>query len=391
MVKRFKLYEVCNGFYEKFNALGKLMSQIQKPHKPIPLVLLLEELNFGGTQKQMLEVAKRIDRNFFMPEIWTLRQGDALMHMADEGQIPVTMLCNTKSLDTIAAIPAIWKKIYAVRPRLIHTCTAYPNIWGRIFARLHRSAVVVGSCRAQRNIKQQHERFLWRTAHAHICNASSIYSGLHELGVPHSLLHFIPNGVDTDYFSPNPAGLTTAPELVCVGRMVRAKEQEVLLHAFVQVLKQVPDAKLHFVGDGILLEERKQLALDLGLGTSVIFHGASSAREHLQTARMFVFSSRDEGMPNAILEAMSCGLPIVSTNANGIVDIVEHKKQGILVDVGDVDALAQGILSLLANASLTENMGQAARKHVVENFSLENLTRRHEDVYKQLCRDASLL
>ncbi len=367
------------------------MDKVHAPHKPIPLVLLLEELNFGGTQKQMLEMAKRIDRNFFMPEIWTLRQGDALMHMAHEGKIPVTMLCDTETLDTIAAIPAIWRQMKQSRPVLVHTCTAYPNIWGRIFARLYRSAVVVGSCRAQRNVGQQHERYLWRTAHAHICNASSIYNSLCELGVPQTKLHLIPNGVDAEYFTPNTTGLVEAPELVCVGRMVKAKEQEVLLHAFVDVLKHVPHARLHFVGDGILLNERKQLACDLGLESNVIFHGASSAREHLQSARLFVFSSRDEGMPNAILEAMSCGLPIVSTNANGIADIVEHEKQGILVEVGDVDALAKGIVRLLTNVSLTENMGQAARKHVLENFSLENLTRMHEDVYKQLCLRAGLL
>ncbi len=367
-----------------------LMTNVHAPTKPIPLVLLLEELNFGGTQKQMLEVAKRIDRNFFVPEIWTLRHGDALMHMAKEGQIPVHTLCDTESLDTIRAIPAIWRQMQQKRPQLIHTCTAYPNIWGRIFGRLYKTSVIVGSCRAQRNVKQQHERFLWRTAHAHICNASSIYNSLHELGVPRAMLHLIPNGVDAQHFIPNSNGLVDAPELVCVGRMVKAKEQEVLLHAFMHVLKQVPKARLHFVGDGIMLEPRKKLAEDLGLGSSVIFHGASSALDHLQAARMFVFSSRDEGMPNAILEAMSCGLPIVSTNANGIADIVGHEQQGLLVEVGDVHALSQNIVRVLMNPSLAEKMSKSARKHVLENFSLENLTRRHEDVYKQLCLSAGL-
>ncbi len=366
------------------------MNLSHAPNRPIPLVLLLEELNFGGTQKQMLEVAKRINRDFFVPEIWTLRQGDALMHMARDGNIPVTILSNTQTLDTVASIPAIFKHIQNKRPSLIHTCTAYPNIWGRIFGRLCRVPVVVGSCRAQRNVKQQHERFLWRTAHAHICNARSIYNSLHELGVPSAMLHLIPNGVDSEYFVPNPTGLTSAPELVCVGRMVKAKEQEVLLHAFVPVLKQIPKARLHFVGDGILLEERKKLAQDLGLGASVIFHGASSALKHLQAARLFVFSSRDEGMPNAILEAMSCGLPIVSTNANGIADIVEHEQQGLLVEVGDTDALSQSILTVLSTPNMAEVMGQSARKHAVEQFSLENLTIRHADVYSQLCKHAGL-
>ncbi len=368
------------------------VSMYTQPSKPIQLVYILEELRFGGTQKQMLEVAKRLDRRYFLPEIWTLRSGDDLLPLAKDYGLEVKCLCESASLRTFTAMRALLLQLKQQQPPLIHLCTAFPNVWGRIFGRLCRVPLIVGSCRAQRNVKSQHEKFLWCLAHAHICNAKSIERGLLDVGIPPRMLHTIANGVDTDFFAPNIAGLPHKVRFVNVARLVPDKDQETLIRAFAIVNAQIPQSTLHLVGDGPLRANLTSIAQELKIAENVIFHGASNnVREHLLQAQIFVLSSLDEGTPNAVLEAMSSGLPVVATAVNGVPDIVKHNEHGLLVEAANVDALAQSMLTIASNHVMAQSMGRACRAYVLENHSLEVGACQHEAVYLDLCQRAGFV
>ncbi len=358
---------------------------------PLPVVFLLEELNFGGTQRQTLELARHLNRNIFAPEIWTVRAGEALLSMAQDAAIPVKILRQDAQLRPYMAAYALWKQWRKQRPVLMHLGTVFPNVWGRLLGKIFKTPVIVGGCKGQGNIRLQHERFFWPLAHAHICDAMSIKEALEALGVPAAQVHCITNGVNVEFFVPPPKRVL-APEIVCVGRLVTEKDHASLLKAFALVLPQVPKARLHIVGEGPLLASLQKLTQALHIQDAVLFHGASSTVcAHMQTAKVFVLSSISEGTPNVLLEAMACALPIVATAVAGIPDMIEHEKQGLLVPASQPQRLAEALLRILKDDVLAQNLGEAGRAHVCATYSLDTVARKHETVYLDLCQKAGLL
>ncbi len=369
--------------------LPELQEEQWIPHKPIPLVLILEEINFGGTQRQMMELARHLNRDIFSPEIWTVRAGEDFLPMAQKYDIPVRMLCHDAKLVPLHGIKALAKELFTRRPPIIHLHTTFPNVWGRILGRLSRTPVIVGSIRSKRNVHKQKERYAWCLAHTHICNAASLYNDLIQEGLPAHRLYTIPNGVDIEHFTPPVTGLHKKPHIITVARLAKEKNQETLLCAFAHVVKSMPEAHLHMVGDGPLRHMLENLALELGINSHITFHGGSSqVKELLTKARVFALSSIDEGTPNAILEAMAMGLPIVSTAVDGIPAMVQENKHGFLVPARDSKSLGEKLLHLLSTENLAEDMGAACRTHVVENYSLQLMARRHEAVYTQYYKSA---
>ncbi len=353
---------------------------------PIPLVFLLEEMNFGGTQRQTLELARYLNKELFRPEIWTVRAGDALLSTAKEYGITVKILRQDATLRPFKAAYALWKAMRHERPLLMHLGTVFPNVWGRLLGKVLKIPMVVGGCKGQGNIRLQHERFLWPLAHAHVCDAMSIKLALQELGVPESQAHCITNGVNVEFFAPAKQRVLE-PEIVCVGRMVEEKDHATLLKAFALVLEKMPNARLNLVGEGPLQENLRKQALQLGVQDNVIFHGSSNmVKEHMQKARVLVLSSISEGTPNVLLEAMACAVPVVATAVAGIPDMVEQEKQGLLVPARAPKELAEALLRVLQEDALAQRLGEAGREHVCVAYSLENVARRHEAVYVGLCK-----
>ncbi|MCA9064658.1 MAG: glycosyltransferase family 4 protein [Planctomycetaceae bacterium] len=170
------------------------------------------------------------------------------------------------------------------------------------------------------------------------------------------------------------------PVLVGIGRFTDIKAPHLTLLAFEKVVRQIPEAKLIFGGHGELLEACQSLAETMGLGNHVQFTGALEHEDvvsHFRTARCFVQHSvipgygDAEGCPVAILEAQAAGLPVVATRHAGIVDSVVNGVTGFLVEERDVDGMADHMIRLLTDMPLAVEMGQNARKHIRDNFSIE--------------------
>jgi len=154
------------------------------------------------------------------------------------------------------------------------------------------------------------------------------------------------------------------------GRLVYQKGLDLLLAA----LGRLPDAdfELHLVGDGPQRPELEEAAATLGIGGRVIFHGWLHRPELARTLRgmdLFVFPSRDEGMPNAVLEAMASGLPVVASAIAGSEELVLPERTGLLVPPEDADALAKALARLIADAPLRREMGAAGRERVERQYS----------------------
>jgi len=227
-------------------------------------------------------------------------------------------------------------------------------------------------------------RIVWHRAAAIVANSA----GLRDLGRAfdaHVPLQFIPNGVDLGRFSPKEQTQAHAPELLFTGRVVYQKGLDVLLDALAQ-LTALP-WRLTIVGDGSQRATLQQQALCLGLAQRITFSGwldKEAILAYYRTADVFVFPSRHEGMPNAVLEAMASGLAVVATRIAGNEELIVNGESGLLVPVDDANALAAALQPLLLEAALRRNMGAAARRRVEEHYSWRSAALQYRQLFLQI-------
>jgi glycosyltransferase involved in cell wall biosynthesis len=157
-------------------------------------------------------------------------------------------------------------------------------------------------------------------------------------------------------------------EIVFVARFdIQQKRQDLMIKAFAQIAKRIPDYKLGFYGAGNDEAIIRNLASELGVENQVIFHGLTqNVPEAIKDAKLFVLTSDYEGMPNALIEAMSIGLPCISTDCSpgGAAELISNNKNGIIVPCGDVDCLAGKILELVKNPERANLYGEKAQEVV---------------------------
>jgi len=180
-------------------------------------------------------------------------------------------------------------------------------------------------------------------------------------------------GVDPEEFKPTIRSANSYVEIVCVGRLVPAKGQHILLRAFTRVHAKGHPVRLTFVGSGPDLSSLQREVTEKGLGSSVVFRGAlnhDETRRQLAEADIFALASFAEGIPVALMEAMAMGIPCVSTCVAGIPELIRDKKDGLLVPASSVECLASAIESLVVDSEVRERLGAAGRARVIERYNL---------------------
>jgi glycosyltransferase involved in cell wall biosynthesis len=176
--------------------------------------------------------------------------------------------------------------------------------------------------------------------------------------------------------------------LISVGRLAAEKNWETLLQAFAKVYPEHPDVRLVLIGDGPARESLQTLAAELGIAERVTFTGSLPFEQvpaYLKAADVFSFASVTETQGLVTIEAMAAGLPVVSVDGSGTRDIVEHGKQGFLVE-NDGDALANGLNQLLSDPSQMKRFRHNALKKA-KTFDVNLLTKQIVSVYEQAIQD----
>lgn len=220
---------------------------------------------------------------------------------------------------------------------------------------------------------------MFRQAAAVVAVSGSMARDLAALGAPEDRQHVIPTGVDTGRFqAADPAA--SGPHFVAVGRFVDKKAPHVTLCAFARVAAEEPEARLTMLGEGPLREACLGLRRAMGLEHRVDLPervGHEEVARVLRTARAFVqhsvtaLNGDREGTPNAVLEAVASGLPVVSTRHAGIPDVVLEGETGFLCDEGDVATFAVHMLRLAREPETAARMGRKARVRVQAYYGME--------------------
>ncbi len=380
---------------------------------PIRIARVIARLNIGGPAVHVTLLSKRLGPPRYQSTLICGKIGPAEGDMSylarREGVEPVVIPELGRELSPIrdmVALFKLWRLFLKLRPHIVHTHTAKAGFLGRLAARLAGVPVIVHTFHGhvlrgyfgplKSRLFLELERLSARYTSAIITLSERLQDELVEYGVaPPERFVVVPLGLDLRPFAETPRhsgafrrelGLGSGIPLVgVIGRLVPIKAHDVFLKAAERVLKSLPDAHFVIVGDGELRGELEALAGRMGLGGSVTFTGwIDDLRPVYSDLDVLVISSRNEGTPVSVIEAMAAGVPVAVTRVGGLPDLVEDGWTGMLAPPDDPDALAESIRRLLTDRELAEDIAKRARPMAIERFSIERLIDDLDSLYTSL-------
>lgn len=218
-------------------------------------------------------------------------------------------------------------------------------------------------------------------------NSKGALDLLANLGVPRHKLRYIPNGLEPAAWPTAPLADTEEPIVLCVSRFVARKRQLDLVRAAEELARRRVSFRVIFVGDGPKLHEVKAAAEAGSAANHIEFRGGlepAAVRETMAEADVACLCSMWEGMANAVMEAMACGLPVVGTDVNGIADLVIPDVTGLLVPAKGPAELANALAALLTNVGARRRLGQAGRAYLEQSFTVDAMVAAKANLYGEL-------
>ncbi len=290
------------------------------------------------------------------------------------------------------ALLQLRRVIWRCRPQVLHVHGYKATIIGGLLRLLHR-VPIVATCHteARRYPELAHharvEGVFLRRLDGVAAVSASIQRELVERRVPAHVIRVIANGItipsDSDAWWTRPADWKHA--IAFVGRLVELKNVDVLIRAVHRLSTEIPSIGLAIAGEGPVESDLRRLTDRLGAQNNVRFLGyIDNVGSFLSACDSFVLPSRIEGMPIALLEAMSCGLPIVASTVGSIPDIVTHGRDALLVEPNNIDAVVDGLRLLLGDPELRRRLGDNARARYLSEYTADRMASRYIDFYTSL-------
>ena len=368
--------------------------------QPIRVCQLITELRPGGAERCVYDLATRLDRERFDVQVVALRGGSVADDLTAAG-VKVTVLgvgCKWSPM-VVGKLRSLARLLQRERIGLLHTHLFHADLAGRLAGRRAGVARLVHTVHvAERRFRPWQFAFAkWTSGRCdRVIAVSQSVKDWHcaRSGLGDDRYMVIPNGVDTQVFSPNAESRQrlrrqwgiAADDVVAVfvGRLDRQKGVDVLLKAAGQFLTATPNAALLIAGDGPMRQKVHRCCKADGGARYVGF--VNDVPALLSAADMFVLPSRWEGWPLALGEAMSMGLPAIGADAAGIRDVITHGQTGLLVPAEDAAALASAMGQLAGDRELRQRIGAAGQQRVITDYSIDKYVGAHAAVYEAVGR-----
>jgi glycosyltransferase involved in cell wall biosynthesis len=366
---------------------------------------VIGSLDVGGTEGQLVALATGLDPASF---------GVTVCCLSHRGPFGEPLAAAGVGVEIVGIRRAgLWRRpgrlprdllrlIHCIRrlqPDVVHGLLSWGYSLGTLAGRLARVPAIVAGCRGlarprRLNPRRVLGRWALREADLVVANSEAVrQSVLRSARLPASKVLVVPNGVAIarftgardDALGTSLALPQSAPVIAVVANLRWYKGVDVFLEAWRELVRHFPKATALLAGDGPVRPALERRAAELGVTGSVRFLGTRrDIPALLSLADLVVHPSLEEGLPNAVLEAMAAGKPVVATAAGGTPEAVLDGETGRLVPVGDPDALAQAMLWCLQHPGEMACYGEAARRRVREHFTLEAMVDRHSTLYRQL-------
>ncbi len=368
----------------------------------IKILYILNTFGIGGAERHYTELLKRISRSNFDVLACCLWKRGELLKELDNVDVDIVDLDLMKRYWQRLPLE-LWnlrRWIHRERVDIVHSYLFHSNIVGALAGRLSGVRVIV-SKRALNTtwITRKHvmiNRFVNRCADKITVVSDAVARSVMESEkVPAEKIVRIYNGVDFEKMSRRQMDQKAArlslgienggPIIGTVAHLSKKKGHRYLLEAAREIVADFPDAVFLWAGEGELEGELRQLAIQWELAGNIRFLGYRlDVPSLLEALDMFVLPSVEEGMPNALLEAMAKKVPVVATDVGGNPEVVEHERSGILVPPQNASALAGGMMRILRQPSVAASMAEAGARRVRDRFRIEVMIQEIEQLYRDL-------
>ena len=360
----------------------------------VKLLYVVGNFVVGGAERHMLELWRRLDRECFEVEIAVFQRTgrftaevEALGWRIHELGIGGTIY----GPRGVLGFARLVRRVLSFRPDVVQGYLLGPNLFAALAGRACGVPVVVVSKRNVDAFETPRQVTAQRLAHRLATHVVAVSDAVGEtavaLGVPRERVTVIPNGVDVERFAdanadPTVRGENGAPVVGSVGCLAARKDYRTLLDALALLVRRGRSFRLVLIGDGKERGALERRAAELGLAGRVRFLGERPDVERLLPGiDVFVLSSREEGIPNALLEAMAAGRPAVATAVGGTPEVLEDGKTGWLVPPADPAALAAALDAALGDPVEAARRGAAAQRATRERMSIHTMVERHRRFY----------
>jgi glycosyltransferase involved in cell wall biosynthesis len=381
--------------------------------RPLRLLAVLEANSVTGPAKNLLQFAGCARGGRFGPPVEVAlalfeRGGKAtpMLEAARAYSLPVYPIHEAHRFDR-SVIPALLAAVEEYGADVIQTHSVKSHFLARL-AGLGRRAPWVAFHHGytwpdlRMRLYNRLDRWSLRAADRVITVSIPFREELVSAGVEAARIEIVHNAIDPAWgaraSSPREreelrSRLNIAPEekvALAVGRLSREKDHETLLRAVRRVGERSGGAvrpRVLLVGDGPERGRLVELAAELGISSAVLFVGhVPDPAPYYAAADAVALTSRSEGSPNALLEAMAAGKPVIATAVGGVPEIVSHGDTALLAGAGNVDEIAADLLEVLTRPALALTLGARARRRVVTDYAPEVRTRRLAEIYAALGR-----
>ena len=362
----------------------------------IKICYFITELDIGGAEKHLFELVKRIDKSQFAPVVAALTGRGEVGKWIENLGIKVFYLDTQRprNISSVLRLKAVLKKEHV---DILHTYLFHANVIGRLAGKLAKVKRIISSIRVAEHRANLHlllQRLTRGLVDKEVAVSADVRNFMIERAkiTPDKIIA-IPNGLDFEAYRGIKKGacrrrLSIAPEafvISFVGRLDEQKRSDVLLSAWAKIKHNIPNGKVIIVGDKPEKESSVALARKLGLAETVDFPGwRKDAIDFVAASDIFVLPSMWEGMSNITMEALAVGTPVVTTMVEGMNELLRGSECGVMVEPGSVIELAEAILDLYENPEKGETFSAIGKKHIEENYRIEDVVRRYEKLYLEI-------
>ena len=381
------------------------------------IIRVIARLNIGGPAIHVILLSSRINHDQYETILLSGKEapeeGNMLELAEREGVQPIIItnlgreLNLFRDLTTLLYLYRIFKK---EKPDIVHTHTAKAGTVGRIAAVLAGVPIIVHTFHGhvlhgyfgkhKTNVFRWVERILAKWSTTIIAVSQQCKDDLirYQIGTDETI-RMIPLGLDLDRFSQtNPEARTLLRDewgvpqdaflFGMIARMVPIKRHEDLFRAIPLVLQQLPNTYFIIVGDGERRKELESLMQEIQIQHRCIFAGFRQDLERVyQAVDAVVLTSGNEGLPVAIIESLSSGKPVVSTNVGGVSELIQDGLTGYLAEPFNVKSIADNLIKMASDPHKAQSMGKQAQIDILKRFSIQRLVRDIEECYEDLLRE----
>ncbi|MBI4717767.1 MAG: glycosyltransferase [Planctomycetes bacterium] len=368
----------------------------------LDILYVITDLERGGVPLHLLRLATEMTGRGRTVAVVSLARPGPVADMLRDRRIAVHG-CNAAGGWDVRVLPRLARIVTELRPRLVHSLLFHANLAARWAARragLPPACVVceIQTVEVERRWHLLVDRCTHRGCRFTIGNSPAVLDHLaRRAGIPRSRQRLVRGGIDPAALASTPSVdrgtlpvSTVAPLVFWAGRLDPVKGLDTLVQAFRVVAAHTP-AHLLLAGDGPIRPALERWITGACMNERVHLLGMRrDVPALLKAADVFAFPSRTEGLPNALLEAMAAGCPVVATDVPGCRELVRHDQTGLLVPCGDYSTLAVSILRLLRDRPYARRLAAAAEEAVARDWHIRGTFDAYAAIYDEILADTPL-